>query len=152
LTRTLRPCLTAAPQIALHVPQRDGEHRVGVQLDDAERRRRELGQRRPYRRRHFQREGAGVGERPAGGVLRSRGTSIVKAAFSGSGAENVTLAHLVAAFVLVEHGLQRRTGGRDAVPTCSAAFLATGAENRSTIDERAGNAAFERSRSQLNSA
>ena len=52
-------------QRRLHVAHRQRQHRVGIELEDAERRRRELRQRRRERRLRLQREQRRVRQRPA---------------------------------------------------------------------------------------
>ena len=96
-----------AAQFGLHVPQRHRQHTVGVTLDDAERRRRELRDRRCRAGGDLERKARRVGERPAGVVLQlaRQDDAVGRVLRQRPGKDDLgQLARLV---VLVEHRRQR---------------------------------------------
>ena len=99
-------------QIALHVPQRHGQHRIGACFDDAERRGSEFGERWGVSRRDFQRERAGVGERAAAVVLEiARDLEGERRVFGQRRGER-DFAHFVSLVVPVEDRFPRGAGRR----------------------------------------
>ena len=94
-------------QVRLHVTQRHRQHGVGVALDDAERRRRELGDRRRAAGLHLERKGGRVGERPTGVVLQPGRQLDGEGGVLGERRAKRDLAHLGCLVVLVEDRRQR---------------------------------------------